>query len=53
MACVVTALWHAKPDQADRVAAVVRFQPDRHAADPVRFLLENRERPFWRSVGEA
>ena len=98
MAYVVTALWHAKPDKVDRVAAVVdelartsreepgcvQFQPNRHAEDPVRFLLyeeyadeaafeahadsehfkrlvlgeavpdllEDRERSFWRSVGE-
>jgi autoinducer 2-degrading protein len=99
MAYVVTALWHAKADKADRVAELVdelartsrgepgcvHFQPNRHAEDPVRFLLyeeyadetafeahsdsehfkrlvlgeavpdllEDRERIFWRSVGEG
>ena len=63
MAYVVTALWHAKPDKADRVAAAVQFQPNRHAEAPVRFrlvlgeavpdLLEDRERLFWPSVGDA
>jgi autoinducer 2-degrading protein len=99
MAYVVTALWHAEADKADRVAELVdelartsrgepgcvQFQPNRHAEDPVRFLLyeeyadetafeahsdsehfkrlvlgeavpdllEDRERIFWRSVGEG
>jgi len=72
MAYVVTALWHAKPDKADRVFAAMRFKPNRHADAPVRFrhadsehpkrrvlggalpgLLEDRERLFRRSVGEA
>ena len=44
MAYGVTAVWHAKPDKADRVAAVVQFQPG---------LLEDRERLFSRSVAEA
>jgi hypothetical protein len=45
MAYVVTALWHAKPDKVDRVAAVLD--------ELARTSREDRERIFWRSVGEA
>jgi hypothetical protein len=42
MAYVVTALWHAEADKADRVAELVD-----------ELAREDRERIFWRSVGEG
>jgi len=53
MAHVVTALWHAKRDKADRMAAAVRFQPNRHAEAPVRFLHADSEHPKRPVLGGA